>query len=59
MSKMGSKMGSVWMLLANFLRFVFEASKKVPPMNPVSTDPYVPGLPRAKKNWFTSTKNQS
>ena len=28
MSKIGSKMGSVWMLLANFLRFFFEGSKK-------------------------------
>ena len=27
-SKMGSQMESVWMLLAHFLRFFFEASKK-------------------------------
>ena len=32
-SKMGSQMGSVWMLLAHFFRSFFEASKKDPPGN--------------------------
>ncbi len=30
MSKVGSQMGSVWMLLAHFLRSFFETSKKGP-----------------------------
>ena len=38
-SKMGSQMGSVWMLLAHFLRSFFEAAKKGPPDEFGETDP--------------------